>query len=489
MSEKDDDLTINFEDEAEVVEPTQPKAKHELNLNYMTKSDIEISASIALPTTTQKEMFKKLGGINVNNLEAELPEKWENAVASGNYHRVYNDELDKSVNRDGSDWGTQVDVDIDGNQKVLKGRYVNPKANGTINLANAKLLIQQKIGSGTPFHVPLFHTGIWVTFKPPGDTATVNLDQAIKNDTIIFGRSTHGAVFSNVSSYTVSRFAIHALEHVVETTAKVGDDIVGGLLDIINPLDYPILVWGLACSMHSNGFDFSRACLNNPETCQHVVEGKINLDLLNYVDRNSLTDYQKKFMVNRRRYSVDLTGKDSLETYQAEFKNRFKKVEITDDVSVVFNVPSLAKYIDQGYHWIEGIVQLVEESNKNIRRDDKELFIIKQAQATALNQYMHWVSCIWVGDQKFTNLNQIIAMLEVLSSSDQAREKFLEEVNNFINENMMSLIALPAYDCPECGKPQDEENDLPNMQNLIPLDAQSLFFTLFGRRIGLISKR
>jgi hypothetical protein len=90
---------------------------------------------------------------------------------------------------------------------------------------------------------------------------------------------------------------------------KEGDNI----RNYIKTPDLPILLWGLACSIYSNGFQYTRACISDPEKCNHILKEKLDLSKLLWTDSSALTAHQVNHMTKRQRGSMET---DSLNAIQ-----------------------------------------------------------------------------------------------------------------------------------------------------------------------------
>ncbi len=110
--------------------------------------------------------------------------------------------------------GTTIEGDVYAAQGVDAEDYVNdikyadnelnPKhlkvgGTGTMTGSAAIAKFSSAMGIGESTHVPLWHSGIWVTIKPPKDTDVINLEIALANNQIKLGRDTNTLVYSNYS--------------------------------------------------------------------------------------------------------------------------------------------------------------------------------------------------------------------------------------------------------------------------------------------------
>ena len=70
-------------------------------------------------------------------------------------------------------------------------------------------------------------------------------------------------------------------------------------------------------------------------------------------------------------------------------------------------------------------------------------------------------------------------------------EEIIKEITRYVEDSTISLMAIPAYDCPVCKEPQEKatEGRYPRMAAYIPLDVLQVFFGLLARRIRRITSR
>ena len=155
----------------------------------------------------------------------------------------------------------------------------------------------------------------------------------------------------------------------------------------------------------------------------------------------------------------------------------------------VANLPSPDKMQERTEKRVESSFSLSPCTFVAGSTDDKNNYIMKHAQATAMRQYSQWVSVINVGGKPITRREMIETLLGDLSADPVSNKVFMEKINKFINDGIVSLIGIPAYNCTKCDKPQDPEVTLKHFTNVIPIDIIPLFTTLLGHVIGQVVTR
>ena len=344
----------------------------------------------------------------------------------------------------------------------------------------AILRFRSLLGMGSIVSIPLWHSGFHITIRTPSESALIELRRRIVESKITLGRSTHGLIFSNQSSYTTQWIVDLILDHLHETSLKNRENI----RQKIKTPDLPVLIWGLACCVWPKGFHYVRSLMTGEGiNDKKVVEGKINVSKLMFVDNTAFTDFQKRHMANKTAGSVP---DEALERYQQEFAgNAGRAIDLLDNGAIVLNlhIPSIDAYIASGQSWISSLIQIIDQTftGENDEEEARNEKIIEHARATTLRQYSHWVNSITVEDSEITDREQIDAMLTSLSENDEMRKKYFDAIAKYIDDVTVAVIAIPETS----GKP----SGLPRFPRLIPIDPLSTFFTLIMQRTARIQTR
>lgn len=509
MSDNDIDVTIpNAGDEdnnkeqpsTPVVAEAAPQVTEEeqvptvLNKNATQHYPLSIpgtkdTETLSLPTDYTSNVRDTLNELpNVNLTDNPEAREWVDTLNRGlemlPAQEMFKDTLAEAHNGD----FTQKPI-YNGKPLVPGSPKFEKLENSVLKGEKAVIRVLQTLGLGNLFQVPLWHSGIWVTIKPPTEAEIIELNRQLINDKVQFGRSTYGLAFANTTAYTVDRLMDFIVDHIYNTTLKA-DSLTGDQLkQMISCQDIPILLWGIASTIYSNGFKYQRACITDPGKCNHILEETINVTKLLWTNISGLTDYQKEHMSFRQartRTSEQIARyKDEL---QVIHKSRVR-LDGDNEIHITIKSPSVSEYIEGGYTWINSIVEAVEKTiSSDLPSDEKESLIIRYAQASRLRQYGHWVESIEVetnitGDQETIN-----ELLNVLSSDDEIFSSMMSKIKAYINHSVISLVGIPSYDCPKCSGKQ-EDVVYPQFTNIIPLDVQQLFFGLFIQRLIKLTDR
>jgi hypothetical protein len=387
------------------------------------------------------------------------------------------DQWRDTVDREGSLWLQTIESE---RGKINMGA-LNFKNVGEGKVAGEKAVLQVRAlaGLGSVIQVPLWHSGFHVTIKAPGDTAQINLNNRMMDEKIVIGRTTNGLAFANTSSFMTGWILDFVMQYVYDTSLQVKDPVV--VRSMIQAADLPILFWGLACAIWPRGFQYARPYLDPKTKEQKLLKQKLSVGKLLWVDTKSLTARQISHMGNRSSGSMSV---DMVKRYRDDFlRGQPRKVQLTKDIAVTLRAPSGDEYVKAGYDWIGEITKTVDEAFALEPGDGRRAdFIVQQGKATSMRQYTHYVETIHAGRAEIVDRETIESTLNELSGDDDLRSTFFNEVQKFIDDKTIALIATPAA-------VQEEENSFPKFPHLLPLNVEHTFFTLLEQKAIRISQR
>lgn len=439
------------------------------------------------------EYQAKRPGSKINN--------WIGRVVDSSVLIPEGDALRGAVNRENADWGKRVTVGNESISAAIPVVSTNArKLEGAAGLTQAKSLM----GLVGTINVPLYHSGVWITFQTPSASEDLNLNDILAEAKDEIGYLTNGLIFS-ADSYMLQRHVVdHALKHAVDcSVANVDTD---WYYDNLLITDIPLMIWGIACATWPSGFGYSTPCINNPTKCNYVHEEILNLRRLNWTDRNALTDRQKLQLAKRlpNRYT-----NNDVEQYQRDHKYLTSPTciaNLTYNTRVVLSVPKIRKFITCGDIWLERIKRVTEASlRKDMTKAQRANLMLQQGEVTTLQQFAHFVDRIEINkaitadgfdevlwDEENTlvydDVDHIADLLAEASANKEVYKNFMDAVQKFQNEVVVSMIAIPTFNCPECGDLQTPiETPHPD---LVPLEVARIFFTLVAQRIaGLLARQ
>ncbi len=481
------------------VEPVEDKPKYHYKQQYTIQDfphNLEKSADqseqISLPSYFREATENFLKDLpNANIAVSEHARDWATVLQEGMSY------LPNSL----SFKSTLIDPEVEfhntvkhnGSDIITKPpRYKNVE-NSSLQGEIAVMRVISQLGLGSLMQVPLWHSGIWVTFKPAGESEIVELYRRLVKRKIEFGRFTSGLIYSNIGVYFTNELVDFAIAHIYDLSTKSPDITIENIKDHIVSQDIPSLIWGMVSSIYPKGFRYRRACNADALKCNHIVEATLDVSKLQWTNTKGLTEWQKAFMYSRQAKFRTL---EEIQRYKSELRLMQKhRFSLDDNSEIFFTVknPSLSEYIDSGHRWIGEIVSAVEAVLEIEATDQqREEEITRRGQATTLRQYVHWVDSIEVGSNVINDRATIESTLDHLSSDDVIRNKILSSIVDYINRSTISLIGIPVYTCPACGKTQEfEQTDtgLQNFTNIIPLDVGLVFFGLIVQRMSKIRVR
>lgn len=501
MSEEQKSLTENKEDsiefeleenrkEEEAKENSKIKkesnAKLKEPIDFIIPNDYKFNYTISLPSINLTDFTQKVKEHNNLNLDSKNPklQEWkkvnEDAVdyyTTGNlYSSRFTDDNSLFLQ------GVEKDNELK-NISTLKFK----KSEGELKGELAILKVSKLLGLGEVINVPLPHSGIWVIIKPPTEKDLIDFYNSLFRDKVILGRATFGLTLSNFSVYIQNKLFDFIINHI--QSVNYSDIPKEELKNYILISDLPILAWGFACTIYPNGFEYTRACVKNPEECTYIYKGLINLTKLLWIDNLSLSDYQKSVLFENRPNKLTL---ENYKKYIAEH-NRVTGYEFTikNDIKIKLKTPTVAEYFADGLNWINSINNkinslIIEEGNEEEIKTD---LLNSYVKSSILRKLSHYIDYIEIEENIVNDRETINSVLEVFSSDDDIRPNIENEIIKYKEKSIIALIGIPEFKCPNCGSYQNTEIVNENFTKVIPLDVLNLFFTLITLRIAKILER
>jgi len=158
------------------------------------------------------------------------------------------------------------------------------------------------------------------------------------------------------------------------------------------------------------------------------------------------------------------------------------------DVKFILKSPTALQHIQASYNWVNGIEETYPQS-LGIDTKERQKFLLNQGRASLMRQYEHYVQSIQINDILIDDAEGISGTLEDMSGDEQIRTEFLKAVAKYIDDTVVSMIAIPSFTCPACGSQQNiGRPDTPH-PNRIPLSVERLFFLLLALQVGEIESR
>lgn len=491
----------DMEKEEREVTKTQPNVKEYFRV--LEEPDHGSPDLIHLPAETTENTQKAL--LESANAEIGTTEKQREWAFTLNQSISYVPVSDMYVRRlnDPNSKFTQV-LEYQGT-KLFGSSPGNKHKEGVTEVEGERALLKlvTHLGIGGMHRTPLYNSGFWVYFKPPRDIDLLELNIIINSDKVMLGRDSYGLAHTNHVSYSMSRVFEMAMRHVYEISVKQSELPLSKLGDYIDPQDIHSFIWGFLCATYPSGFHYERACINDPSKCNHVVKGNLSIQKTLVVDESRLNDWQKNHM---RSFSANTMTLADVKRYKSELTHLHEKRVILmegtpHETAITLKTPTVNEYINQSHKYISMLVEQVNRSlSVDSNNNERNMAIDQSSRAMKLCQWAHFISAIEFGQltnpsgpssSLINDRDTIVQALATLSSTDSISEKIIDEIKRYVEDSTIAIMAIPAYNCPVCDKPQEEatQDKYPRFAAYIPLDILQVFFGLLARRINRITER
>lgn len=495
--DKTSEVSKLLEEVKEVIPESVVEEKKDKRQSVVQDYDVNCSVklkdadTIVMPSAFPDETTKVLQNMpNINLADNDKSKKWADTVSEGLELGTFREVLKDSLYQENEQYRQHNEI----NNISLEAQTpkYKPVENQNLSGERAVLRMISHLGLGSLFQVPLWHSGFWITFKPPTESEIIELNRSIMADKVTFGRYAYGLLHSNTTVFTINKLIDFALSHVYDTTIKPESFSLDKLKDIISSQDIHSLLWGFICTMYPQGFNYSRACIADPEKCNFIIEETINVTKLQWTSISSLTEWQKNHMSGRQPKTKDL---ETIKRYKDELnKIQDKKITINKDtdkeISITIKSSNITDYVESGYRWINDIVNIVDKTlGQDASIKEKNSLITRYGQAAAMRQYIHWIKSLEYSTNIIDDKETIELLISTLSSDNVIYEEFIKAVVEYINTSTISIIGIPVFDCPSCGKVQENKLDLPNFTNIIPIDVVTVFFGLLFQKLSRLMER
>lgn len=478
--EESDDVGELFDGQTEVRFPVE-------DIREVSLENVDI----ALPSGTQRDMLNRRAVEPRDIRDSATTEQavFIQSLENGYTARMNNDLYHREVHGDRASHWAQV-VEADG--ALIGARKPAIKETGVrLTGREAKNRVRSLLGLGGSISIPLYHSGFWVEFESPDEEAILAFHNRVTQDRIALGRKLSGAALANESVHLNKTVLEFCLDWISSTSLKEGKEAI---LDNLSALDIQHMAWGLACAIYQNGFHFARPVLTENEDEHAIQTGHINLTKLQWVDSTLLTPKQRQILRSHRAK----VSKETLDVYREEMRVGSERVvELSEQVKVTLAVPTARQHVEAGLNWVDGIVEMIDESFTITGGiDERNQYINRQSKSTQMRQFDHWVKAVHVRNPAAAEtsdnawevyerdeLGTVELLLGDLSTEDNIRQLFFNSVRDYMNDSVIALIATTA------GSEYEEQESMKRFANLYPLDAVAVFFQLLTRRVALVEQR
>lgn len=478
-----DELTTS-EESAETNQETPPATRlvnNNVTMQRDTLTNRDVSAEVDFgillgPGQTLEDIGNTLSGLPDFN-----PEKPKNAL-----ERNVSEKLTQTIPiTERSYFGRSFQRDSAWVQTVEGNNGPLPAARErrhTKNMtATERIMSRLPVGSGVKLSFPCWGSGFWMTISTPSEIELLDLEREISVDKVNLGRESNGQIFSNIEVYATQRIVNFIIKHVTDCSIDSWTpDIIKSLL-VVTDIP-PCIAWMLA-NIYPNGYPFSQPCLATL-SCNYVSSKTINLPRIVWTDSSLLSREQLAVMNDR-------TVKRTIAEIQ-DYQDRFRfvvepTVQIEDGLYIRLAVPTVEKMERVGTRWINKVSENVRRSFEDkLSPDEQSQHKYEQTLLTNLMQYAHWFKSIRDSDSGDTIVAEITdldmdSVIESLCSNVSVVGKIYRKIEEFIDNSVVSICAIPKESCPSCGSlPDNTANKHPE---LIPIDMVAVFFILRYQRL------
>jgi len=451
-----------------------PAAKKSLLLKLL-KSIEDMTAEQLKSTYSKKELG--VTGVNVQNTNLTN----DNDV----YSKPLEEHPDSWIN------------DINYSDKALNITKHNVKAKGALTGGAAVAKFASKLAIGEYTSIPLWHSGFWITIRPPYDDDVVNLESALAGNEIRLGRDTSTLIYSNYSVVYNRILTDFIVSHITATSLDLPND--ENIMDYISVLDYYPMLLGLITSMNPKGYTFIKNCVNTVELkedgtpkCDYSVTGTVNPMNMLRVDRKALNKKLLDQMSKRTPNSVTI---DEVKEYQLSLNKTIDKTyEIVAENGTVnkftIGAPSMTNYINNGEAWINNIIDKTEKLFTEADSDERKNTKVKDTlNAIILGVYNIFVKRIETDEGDYVEDKELVdQVLDMLSSENTILNKYLDVIKEFIDTSAIAIVATNAFICPKC-KSEQEVSASKAFKEFIPINALEHFFVISTLRLEKVRNR
>jgi len=500
------------------------KNEEKLNIKKSNVNEIQDYPvdTLTIPNSSVQDVITKLGELSskeqISYIEEEDEDK-KNAINDLTRYLIETgvnisprECFDGTVKDDSRDFSQNIIFEKDGKKYRLglsKPSIGTKSKNTDLTGAEAVMRIQSVMGHTSLIKIPLWHSGFWVTLKAPLDSQLLYFDDQFLDNKKKFGYMTNGCVFTS-EDFLLNKQLLSLFKSLIYKSPIDGIDLTNldELGDLIKIQDLQIIAWGIASLMWPKGFNYTRGAIdnNNGEISPYITKGFLDLSKLMFVDKTSLSESQLEHMVSCANSNKRVT-KEEVIKYQNNFKRKLNKEivfdkkrnerdETSNEIRVVLEAPSVNKYLEYSNFLLEKSVTDVNNSLMyNNDLSARESLIINVCYARAVGLWSHYIkqiklvtnikddTCLNDDSEpqvdEYTDIKTISAWVDIVSSDNYLRDKFLAEIKQFVDSSTNAIIAVPS--CSE----EDENNSLKtNFPHLVPLNATMLFFILRAQKLS-----
>lgn len=412
--------------------------------------------------------------------------KWLETINKGMKQTTFNGMYQDEVRQSEEPFSNNIEY----RDRKLNPRHVHWAPLGSEKLEGRRSSVRTmtSLGLSALNQVPLWASGIWVTFRAASDLDFVRFNQTLTDTNYNIGRSTYGLAFSALTSVVTSKIVDFLIEFIFETSVDIDltqfspTDAKHPLRSLIRAEDIPVMIAGFMECRFPKGYPYERACLDSPGKNNCVIKRMFSMNELIISRTATLTNNHYMFMADRR---SRVNTVDKVKEYQNTLMNnqarRYFVGKFNEyDIFITVKSVSISEMEVSSSSWIGSLVSKVEEivtEDTDMKRRNN--ILAQMSRASVARQYTHYIAQIDIGEAVMEEREAIEQQISEFSAHDSIRQKIMESVVDYLEKNVISIVAVPVLRCESCKKDNSEEATKSKFTNAIPLDTVELFFGLY----------
>ncbi len=369
------------------------------------------------------------------------------------------------------------------------------------NSESIKLAMADAFGVGNLVHIPLIHSGFWITLKPLTNENKITLYLELAKELDRLGKKTHDLIYTHNTAIFTRIIKEYIKPKIIKSTLKLDKD--EDIFDYIVIQDINILMWGILKSLYPKGYNFTIECKNalviddntkKPLCTFKGIETKLDFSKMLWVDESLLEPKHLDILSKRVDNSVSkeevLDYQETLPASATQIISKRFKNEDDEQVSldIYLKTPTINEFINKA----EYIINKIEDEVNNLvatgivedTEEEKNKAELELSKAIELQFFNHYIKSI--------NFNGILAdtpeaidnALEILTDTDEIRDEIKDKIIEYIDKSLVAIIGMPEFTCPVCKEKQTNGN----ISGFIAFDVFMYFFTLLASRYQAITK-
>lgn len=438
----------------------------------------------------------------MDNADMPFTRNWALVLDDAQYTASMHDYPYKAINDGGNYRLALKHTNAKGETKVIgiaprTGNIDNIQGDTKVTGKRFMTVARKRRGSdGVEVMFPLPHTGIWIAVKPAKDLRWLSFDTERSERRATVGRDTAGLSLSARSGYEQQDILDFIIEHI--TDINVLDYTPETILQHIDMLDIPVIIWGFLSAQYVNGHPVRIPCMVDPSKCNHVQEVLIRIANMGWLDSDKLTPKQMEFISD---YRAQRTAEE-VRQYRQEFSRLSDEVvTLSDGTEITLSIPTAAESMFVARRWVEDVISEIDKSlarsgrGKQVGEDRRLTYLMRGMQDTQLREYIPWIKKIGytldggVGDNASAwsdEISDIENWCEEVSSDMEITKELYEAVKKFMSDRTIAIIGYPAVKCPKCQGGHEIGSDeylAGDFETIVPLDMIKCFLVLMVRRL------